>query len=94
MRVNFIALVIKLIRTWRTRLGSRSVQDTFKDLIDGSSIIDREVEARFSSASNIFSADRIKVMGCEGSGETSNKLESRRDRVRMSSIIRFWCMAQ
>ena len=94
VRVNLMALVMRFINTCNTRDGSSRVHCTSSSDRDGDSMTSRVVEARFSSASNIFRADRIRFMGWEGSGDTRRRLESRRERVRMSSIMRFWCMAQ
>lgn len=94
VRVNFMALVIRFMKTWTTRLGSRSVHDTLSAEREWCSSNVMAVEARFSSASNILSADRINGIGCEGDGDTSNRFESSRERVRMSSMMRFWCIAQ
>lgn len=77
------------LNTCSTRLGSRSVHDTDSVNSELSSINMMEVEALFSSASNIFRADRIREIGCDTDGDTSRRLESRRDKVRMSSMIRF-----
>ncbi len=92
--VNFIAFVMRFISTWRTLLGSSKVHSTSNKSKELSSIKVRLVEARFSSASNIFSAERTRRMGWLGSGDTRRRFESRRERVSMSSIMRFWCMAQ
>lgn len=88
-RVNLIALVSRLMRTWRTRLGSRRVYWMPSSWSEGSSWRVREMDARLASAVNIFNALRARDKGSEGEGEMVRRLESRRESVRMSSIIRF-----
>lgn len=94
VRVNFIAFVIRFMRTWRTREGSSSVHWIAREERDSCSMRSGFTSARRTSASNIFMAERTSWMGSEGSGETRRRLESRRESVRMSSMMRFWCMAQ
>jgi len=94
VRVNFMALVMRLMRTWRTRLGSNRVHWMLRARKESSSMKSSLMSERLSSASNIFIALLTSWSGCDGSGETRRRFESSLESVRMSSMIRFWCMAQ
>lgn len=91
--VNLMALVVRLIRTCSTLDGSKRTQLMPSSLNERSTTNLICMSAVCNSPSNIFSARCTTVIGCTSTGVTISSAESSFERVKTSSMMRFWCCA-